>query len=834
MLDFKDGVFLILGQNGAGKSSLLEAIVFSLYGVGVRYGKRSPLDYVRSGADHCQVKFSFLRGGKKYEVVRRVRTKDRSSEAVLFVNDRILASQRSLVDEKLKEIMGASYESFTSTFFLPQGMVSSLLTATRSKINDIVFDVLFEKKKLAKVIEKVNDAFKDAQRDRDELLRKVNEMKDEIERLDSHIKETPLDLLESEIKNLDRQISSKEEELKSVERDLQMHSQIDSLEKMLRSKVDERKTLLILLEEERKISSAKSLELPYRELLHASESLKKVESNIEKLQVNRSKIQQELQRLEEEIQKANFEASQCDITIQKVQEELERLSRIDEQCEQLVERSSNLKERRTMLEQHLQNRKQDLEKTTRRIQEKKKEHVELERELNSLIEEFERVKSSAVLWMADQIAEELQDGDRCPVCGGTYKKRSVGKFEYDLEKYKQIRETIEKLKEKRAQILTELENLSETDRKLNEEFTAVQQQLRQIELEEGQISQKLNELGYTPQIKKKLREINVQLQKLLMKKSALAADVSKKEATKQQLQLRLKELEEDLKALFEEQKELTSRRQSVENELLLSLTKIGMDFETFKQYVVKDLPAVSAQERLSRIDAEIGQLESQIEQLKGSVKKSREECQRMERSLRQELEVLKNQRDQKINRRAIVKHFMERKEELSKQLEKLQERFEEARKLSSILSMVRETLAAREFQSYVANTVLSEIVEHANHLLDFLTDGRFSLSIDDSGFVVRDGIVKRDANGLSGGEKTLVSIALAMSIAEQATGEMEAFFIDEGFSSLDSDNKLKVADALKRLERLNKVIGFVTHEPEFADYFDRKLIVEKGGKLRWT
>jgi len=200
----------------------------------------------------------------------------------------------------------------------------------------------------------------------------------------------------------------------------------------------------------------------------------------------------------------------------------------------------------------------------------------------------------------------------------------------------------------------------------------------------------------------------------------------------------------------------------------------------------------------------------------------------------QELEVLKNQRDQKINRRAIVKHFMERKEELSKQLEKLQERFEEARKLSSILSMVRETLAAREFQSYVANTVLSEIVEHANHLLDFLTDGRFSLSIDDSGFVVRDGIVKRDANGLSGGEKTLVSIALAMSIAEQATGEMEAFFIDEGFSSLDSDNKLKVADALKRLERLNKVIGFVTHEPEFADYFDRKLIVEKGGKLRWT
>lgn len=98
---------------------------------------------------------------------------------------------------------------------------------------------------------------------------------------------------------------------------------------------------------------------------------------------------------------------------------------------------------------------------------------------------------------------------------------------------------------------------------------------------------------------------------------------------------------------------------------------------------------------------------------------------------------------------------------------------------------------------------------------------------------MRDLGVRRDAGGLSGGEKTLVSIALAMSIAEEAAGEMEAFFIDEGFSSLDSDNKSKIADALKRLERLNKVIGFVTHEPEFADYFERKLLVEKGGRLRW-
>ncbi|WP_448522647.1 AAA family ATPase [Pseudothermotoga sp.] len=834
MLDFKDGVFLIVGQNGAGKSSLLEAIVFSLYGVGVRYGKRSPLDYVRSGAEYCQVKFSFLRKGKKYEVVRRVRTKDRSSEALLLVNDKVVASQRSLVDEKLKEVMEASYESFISTFFLPQGMVSSLLTATRAKINDIVFDVLFEKKKLAKVIEKVNDTFKDAQRERDELLRKVNELRDEVENLEQSLKATPLEVLENEIEGLDRHISLKEEELKSVERDLQIHSQIDSLEKALRSKVDERKRLLTLLEEERKISSAKSLELPYRELLHTSESLKKVESSIERLQVNRSKIKQELQRLEEEVRRASLEISQCDAVVQETQKEIERLSKIDEQCEQLVERSSNLKERKTMLQQQLHNREQDLERVKKKIHEKEEELLELKRELDSLNEVFEKVKSSAILWMADQIAEELQDGDRCPVCGGTYSKRSVGKLEYDLEEYRRMRETIESLREKRTQIVTELQNLSESAKKLDEEIASLQDQLRQVETEEGQLSQKLSEIGYFPQIKKRLKELNGQLQRFLEKRSTLAADLSKSVGTKQQLQLRLKEIEEDLKGLVEEQRELTSRRQSIEKDLLSSLTKIDMDFETFKKYVEKELPSISAQEKLSKIDAEIGQLESQMEQLKGSVKRGKEECERTKNLLQQELQSLKNQRDQKINRRAIVKLFIERKEYVLKQMEKLQEKFEEARRRSSVLSMVKDTLTAREFQSYVADTVLSEIVERANHLLDFLSDGRFSLSIDESGFVVRDGNVKRDANGLSGGEKTLVSIALAMSIAEEATGEMEAFFIDEGFSSLDSDNKSKVADALKKLERLNKVIGFVTHEPEFADYFERKLIVEKGGKLRWT
>ncbi|HBF69462.1 MAG TPA: hypothetical protein DDW32_02855, partial [Thermotoga sp.] len=56
----------------------------------------------------------------------------------------------------------------------------------------------------------------------------------------------------------------------------------------------------------------------------------------------------------------------------------------------------------------------------------------------------------------------------------------------------------------------------------------------------------------------------------------------------------------------------------------------------------------------------------------------------------------------------------------------------------------------------------------------------------------------------------------------------DAFFIDEGFSSLDTENKEKIASVLKELERLNKVIVFITHDKEFSEAFDRKLRIMGG------
>ncbi|MDG6250973.1 SMC family ATPase, partial [Methanocalculus sp.] len=71
---FKDGITAIVGSNGAGKSTIMEAIVFALYGIS---GSGIDAEYVVfAGAgpkEKCEVRLSFQTGGEGYTIVRSFR-----------------------------------------------------------------------------------------------------------------------------------------------------------------------------------------------------------------------------------------------------------------------------------------------------------------------------------------------------------------------------------------------------------------------------------------------------------------------------------------------------------------------------------------------------------------------------------------------------------------------------------------------------------------------------------------------------------------------------------------------------------------------------------------
>jgi exonuclease SbcC len=126
-----------------------------------------------------------------------------------------------------------------------------------------------------------------------------------------------------------------------------------------------------------------------------------------------------------------------------------------------------------------------------------------------------------------------------------------------------------------------------------------------------------------------------------------------------------------------------------------------------------------------------------------------------------------------------------------------------------------------------------------------MTDHRYALEhSDDRGFGeqrgglslrVRDDWngVHRDPATLSGGETFVVSLALALGLADTVAGEaggtdIDTLFIDEGFGSLDSETLEDVMDTLDSLRDGGRVVGLVSHVLELRSRITTQLEVSKG------
>ena len=71
-LDLENGVTVFVGQNGAGKSSIIDAITFALFG---KHTRKSSKGLIRRGTNQGFAKIEFTINGKKYQAVRKVDSK---------------------------------------------------------------------------------------------------------------------------------------------------------------------------------------------------------------------------------------------------------------------------------------------------------------------------------------------------------------------------------------------------------------------------------------------------------------------------------------------------------------------------------------------------------------------------------------------------------------------------------------------------------------------------------------------------------------------------------------------------------------------------------------
>jgi exonuclease SbcC len=122
-------------------------------------------------------------------------------------------------------------------------------------------------------------------------------------------------------------------------------------------------------------------------------------------------------------------------------------------------------------------------------------------------------------------------------------------------------------------------------------------------------------------------------------------------------------------------------------------------------------------------------------------------------------------------------------------------------------------LESNRFKKYLTGLREQSLLGTATDILRKMSDGRFAFA---SGFQILDGQTQltRDPKTLSGGEKFLASLALALGLVEmtsRAGGQLDALFLDEGFGSLDAAALDAALLELKERADLGKLIGVITH-----------------------
>ena len=138
-------LFAISGPTGAGKSSILDAMIFALYGKVPRMGGKGLTELISLGRDRMAVVLDFRVGPDTYRVARRARRRgatDVQLERLVNGAEQPVAEGVRQVEEHILKLIGLRYDAFTQAVVLPQGEFQRFLKSQPRDRREILRDLL--------------------------------------------------------------------------------------------------------------------------------------------------------------------------------------------------------------------------------------------------------------------------------------------------------------------------------------------------------------------------------------------------------------------------------------------------------------------------------------------------------------------------------------------------------------------------------------------------------------------------------------------------------------------------------------------------------------------
>lgn len=769
-IEFSDGITIINGTNGAGKSTILEAITWAIYGTDAARGNKDTIKFNKAKAKaKVRVELVFNLDDEIFRIERFL------DKAELYFgedeNKAPIVTTQQEVTKYLTDKLGMTKDEFFNTYFTGQKELNFLGNQKP----------LDRRKFISKVLnyEKIREVQEQVRADKNSITSEITGLKLGIADLDSLNEEKKL--AKTELEEIKKELDIKQKEFNECSDKLSKIEPEWEKIRETREKFDKNTRELEFLKEKTNIieKNKNSLEEKSKNMQEKAKILEEISEFEAEYKETELKIK-ELEKLQEKEtlrQTCLTKIEALEKEIQEKQLQQEEVIKSGKEKRIIVDKIPSIKDEITLISKQIQ------EIETKVISEQKEKEVLISQKQK----EIEKIQKQL-----DIILEKGEEGS-CPTCERTLKgefEKVTGNFKSHISilenEIKVLKAGLEKssinspvkldLQNKKDEKEKEYADLMTFQGQYEEEkrrFLIIKSEIESKTQEKTKIQEELAKLpeGFDSKALNALREKNIPLREKYEKILSLKTELADYNKIKNELELATKEIQEtEIKQmqLGKELKELNySEEAFLKTEEAFKQTKES--FYNFKNELVK-------------IQAE-------------------------EKNINDKLDRIRKTEDLNKEKLKLIKDKQE--------------------KLNLLVELDR---FYGQFWEKLNNQARPEISELASKFLVDLTDGRYSeLELNEKYEICLhdDGEIKPV---ISGGEEDLVNLcvrlAISQIIAQRSGTALSLLILDEIFGSLDENRRSNVVNLLRNLTNNFEQVILITHIDDIKDDIDNIITIE--------
>ncbi|MBQ7217237.1 MAG: AAA family ATPase [Synergistaceae bacterium] len=800
-----DGIFAVTGPTGAGKTTIFDAICLALYGQTPRLGRitAGKNEIMSKHTRECYAKVMFEAGGKKYLVSweqHKAQTgKLQGAIHILSYADtgEIIADRD--IPKAVNDITGMDFKRFTQAVMLEQGGFDSFLKAKEAERSQVL-EMLTGTEIYGKISTAVYEQTDIERKKLDEIQRDIDSKKP---RDDFGTDEEISQMLAVRR----AEYSRCEEETTRMNEAVLWLKNIQTLARNL-GRTDEDIT---------RLQQRIELFTPQRRKMDAGLRAKELAGDFEALKAKRQQFgntKARCEQAERAVAEGNAQLAQIDSELPGLKAELDR------RTQNLTDApESAYAKGRALLDSYIQlaSRKMTLERAKSqaesRLQKALAELNTAEREYSECLQHYEEV-------VLDRTRKNLRPGEPCPVCGsrehpGIAHAEGAGSSGVSVSDFERVSKNLQAKQSENAAASTNLD-------KRREDLNTHQDEAAKAR---GEVLAVIEPMGIFDGGARSCEEISARLERWHKEVQTLAEQINDRETQQAVIKASINSKNDSLMKDRAELEAMAAELEAITQNFAHRLNEKGFDSEErFRESIIPDDELARLQETAKQYDDAMSQQSAiraeraarlQAEQAKNLTGSNLEELDPAFRTQKAKLEALQKNI-------FALEHAQTDREKMRSEILELDAKRETQQKIYDGWAGLNDLIGQKnggKFRVFAQRITLQMMVSLANKQLKRMS-GRYMLipAQGDDGLALsvidyeQAGEI-RPTDNLSGGERFIVSLALALGLSQisGSKARVDSLFLDEGFGSLDEESLNTALEALGEVRREGRMIGVISH-----------------------